>query len=376
MNEFQNKVQDMKDSMNEVMLESEETEISDNQEDRATRNEKGHRRGKRIKNRVNDLQHDNAVLGNQNQQLIALLQEQEARLAEAQAKAEQIAHNNNIYYENSLENEEQRILTEFKLAKENGDTEQEVMLSQRLADVTARKQTQKLHQALQQKERTQWQPPQPIQPIPQPQYFAPPPVEQSVNEYYEDWLEENSYADPNSPNYDQELSEEAEAIGRRAAKALKFNGGAHVIGTPEYYNIITNEMKFKYGINNNDAHEEESAYYPQQHQPLNQPRQSRQYAQEVPAYAVAPVSKKGSSMADRYVSTNYNNSARNNSAGGSLTQQEVNQAIRFAPVYTQMWGRTVSEEEAIAIYKSEKAKIPPEQRFHPGMQKLVLNQRY
>src|SRR5271154_1463905 len=209
MSEFQEKVQMMKEGMSnaiednpalissdlvndhdeELPIDSapEETQIprlSSNQ-----RNEKGRRTKKNLQDRLDAVIADNRAKEAQQQQLMAYLQDQERRLAEAQAKAEQNAHYSNVYYEQGLDNEEQRVLTELEFAKESGDIKKEVAMQQKLAEIAAQKQTQLLSKTLQKQ-----QPQQAIYQEPSAQYpqYQPQMIQQEpVNEYFAEWLEEN-----------------------------------------------------------------------------------------------------------------------------------------------------------------------------------------
>lgn len=378
MSEFKEKLQGMKDSINENMEQSNLDDgpifISDDvpqeeqNDETQVRNEQGRRKRRKLEKRFEEVLADNRGVKEHNHQLIAALQEQEARLEAMQAQVAQNTHYSNVYYEKSLENDEQRVLTELRVAKENADTDQEVVLSQRLAQIEAQKQTQLLSKTLQQQQVRQPQPANypPANYYPE-QQFAPPPQQEYVNEHFEDWLENNSWADPNSPNYNQELSSEVNEIALNLNKHLSFNKSSDVIGTPDYYRTISKIMNDKYNGSNTNDNE-----YDEYEEPVESQPQYRQPSPANGAYAVAPVTKRGSSMTE-----GYNRSiVRPTSRGTSLTQVEWDVAAKMASTYSIIWGRPVSEAEAVAEYVKQKRDIPSQQQFKPNMQKYVLQQNY
>ena len=305
---------------------------SDNQ-----RNEKGHRKRKNLKDKFDIILADNHAKTAQNQHLLAVLQEQERRLEEAQAKAEQNAHYSNVYYEQSLENDEKRILTELENAKESGDIKKEVYMQQQLAEIAAQRQTQLLSKTLYKQQQ-----PAPVN-YQDPSYYQPQQAYQQApaNEYYEDFLEENPWADPNSPEYDSNLRQEVSDYAAELDKNLKFKGQGSMIGTPEYYGALNNIMNERYGGNaNNDNQYNDNDYY-----------------EDNRAYEVAPVTKRGSSMADRYVSNNQNPN-HNQRKNVPLTKEEWDIAARLAPTLSKIYGRPFSVEEAVAEYYKQKMNPP------------------
>ena len=130
-------------------------------------------------------------------------------------------------------------------------------------------------------------------------------------------------------------------------------------------------MNDKYNKSNN-TNDNEYEEYEEHEEPVEPQPQYRQPSPANGAYAVAPVTKRGSSMTEGYNRT----PNRPTSRGTSLTQVEWDVAAKMAPTYSAMWGRTVSEAEAVAEYVKQKRDIPPQQQFKPNMQKYVLQQNY
>jgi hypothetical protein len=365
MSEFQEKLQMIKDGMKDNLniiennpalissnmvdggIEPHEDPSEDAPQQRAQppanqRNEKGHRKRKLVsKDRLDEVIADNRAKDAQQQQLLAVLQDQERRLEEAQARVEQSAHYSNVYYEQSLENDEKRILTELENAKENGDIKKEVYMQQRLAEIAAQRQTQLLSKTLHKQQQ-----PAPVN-YQDPSYYQPQPVRQQapINEHYEDFLEDNPWADPRSPEFDPNLRQEVNDFAMELDKNLKFKGQGNMIGTPEYFGALNNIMNEKYGGNgnvNNDNQYDDNDYY-----------------EDNRVYEVAPVTKRGSSMADRYVSNNQN-PGTNQRRNISLTKEEADIGAGLAPTLSKIYGRRITTEEAIAEYYRQKMLIPSE----------------
>src|SRR6478735_3244578 len=165
MNEFKEQLQAMKDTVNSELDIPQIDIVEDSppeepQEPYNTqKNDKGHRKPQRkIKNRLESVLAEKRMLEAEKQRLQAYVQDQEAAITELRAKTEQQAHYSNVYYEHGLETEQQRLKTEFKLAKEEGDTDKEVELQQRMVEVAAQKQAQLLSKTLQQSQPVYQQP--------------------------------------------------------------------------------------------------------------------------------------------------------------------------------------------------------------------------
>ncbi len=358
MSEFQEKLQTMKESVNSSLDEIQIDIIEDSpngeveETPRVQQNEKGHRKRK-VKDRLGALIAEKRILEIEKQRLQAYAQDQEIAISELRAKAEQNAHNSNIYYEDSLDNQQKRIRSEIKVAKDEGDTDKEIELQQRMAEIAAKKQTQLLSKSLQQQQPINYQ--QPYYPEPS---FAPVPshYEEPVNEALEDWLDDNGWADPNSSEFDQQLSAEANDIAAELNENLIANRAGNAVGTPEYYNTISRIMKKRIKVisdenDYNDINEQDNSQYRQNYNNDN-------------AYTVAPVTKRGSSMAEKYTPRDNNISPQRM----SLLPVERDIAIKLAPQLTIKYGRHISETEACALYWKEKMKLHPDDRLQPGAQ--------
>ncbi len=81
-------------------------------------------------------------------------------------------------------------------------------------------------------------------------YSPPKPVEihvDDVAEPYANWLDRNSWASSDSPDYDEGLTTEANQIARDLNKRLKLKGQSHLINSETYYDAIDSYFKDKYG---------------------------------------------------------------------------------------------------------------------------------
>lgn len=354
MSEFKEKLNNMKESMtddieyandaDDIVIRMPEDNVSEEEQPLEQfsnqRNEKGHRQrpGKNLKNRINSLTAQIKERENQNQQLLSLVQDQERRLSEAQSKADQNAYYTNVYYEQSLDNESQQVLSELKIAKENGEIDREVELSQRLSDISAKKQTQLLSKTLQKQQLNQNDNSNYYHPPPQNYNHSPAPID-DANEDLEEFLDSNPFLDPSSHEFDHEISNEISQFAADLNKVLKVNRNSNLIGTREYYDIVSEEINKRYGINNNTINDN---YY----EPVNEDINKK--------YGVAPVNRRGSSMADRYVSNNQNYNPRNNNQRMTLSPSEIQIAKNLIPTLQYVNNRTYTEQEAIAEYAKQK----------------------
>jgi hypothetical protein len=376
MSEFQEKLQVMKDHLedtntNPALIAAEDvvdeedegqlpfednTEYQEPEFEKPTvqHNEHGHRKRKTLRDKHTQILAENRAKDAQLQQAMAYIQEQERRLAEANARAEQSAHNSNIYYESSLDNDEQRVLSELEFAEESGETRKKIELQKRLAEIAAQKQTLLLSKSLNRQQPQQYQ-----EPVYQ-QYNQPPPQqefrEEPVNEYYEEWLDKHAWADQNSPEFDQDLYREVNELAIDLNKRLKFNNQVEMIGSRDYYNALSNIMNERYGIGNSNSNKDN-------YNDNNNINNYNDYDNHMQSYEVAPVTKKGTSMADRYIA---NRQASNGSKrpGMSLTQDQKELARKMAPALSKYSDHLVSVEESEAIYIDTARKKPWAQRYY------------
>jgi hypothetical protein len=73
----------------------------------------------------------------------------------------------------------------------------------------------------------------------------------NVNPYQEvgnEWIEKNSWANPQSPNFDQEMYQEADEYSIRLAKKYKLQGRGDEIGNSDFLDEVTDHIKNSYDI--------------------------------------------------------------------------------------------------------------------------------
>lgn len=277
------------------------------------------------------------------QELMNRIQEQEQRLADQQVLLEQNEQYKNAYYENNLHTREKAILSELKVAKEEGDVDKEIALSKELAKVTADQSTYGLYKSQLKNQNTNpvnynsYQEPQAnLYPNPTIRY------EEPINESYDLWLEKNTWADPESNNYSPRLREEANQLANELDEMLRYNGNAELIGTDAYFNSIDNLMSQIYSVNNHGQGQDQT------------PRDSQ-------SYNVAPVSRNGSSMADQYISRNPNNTRGHMSLSEDEYKIARNLQIKLPN------GRYATGDEAVRRYAEAKRFQDPH-----GSQKIII----
>lgn len=355
MDEFQGKMEELKsvmqnpgftttdeetpDSPIETPFESHEEPV---QEVKSRR--RSHKKREGLKYQLDHARYENRVKDAQNLELIERLQEKERLISEKQYQIEEAVNNDHNRYVNSLGLREQSILNELKVAKEEGDIQREIELTQAMAQVAADKSTYGLY-----KSQIKNQPQndsydeehyQPQTVVPQVTYQEPYQDEEIENEHLENWLEVNSWADPSSPNYSQKLRGEVNEFASDLDELLKYNGRADMIGTPEYFDSLDNLMKDRYGTGNERPQQQNTRY-------------------SGGGSMVAPVSRSGSSMSDQYVSRNPNSTR----GGMALTKDEY--AIARNLQIPMSNGRMRSAAEAIELYKEGK-RYRSEDPMHPN----------
>lgn len=308
-----------------------------------------------LKKRIDQVTFEKNVREAQTQELLAKVQEQERRIAEQQSLLEQNEQHKNAYYENNLQTREKAIINELKVAKEEGDVDKEISLSKELAKVAADQSTYGYYKSqLQNQSRDDaYQASRYDQSniYPQPTFSnelqGPNNYEEPVNEAYDNWLENNSWADPESQNYSPRLRDEAVQLSNEFDEMLRYNGKSEFIGTPAYFNSIDNLMSERYAVQGSGARQEQ------------EPRQREQ--QSYTPAAVAPVSRSGSSMADQYMTNHPNNTRRHI----QLTEDEYKIARNLQIKLPN--GKYATGDEAVRRYAEAKRSQNPH-----GSQKLVI----
>jgi len=293
-----------------------------------------------FKKRIDQLTYENRIKEAQTQELLAKVQRQEQLLAEKQNQLEQNEYHKNAYYENNLQNREAAILNELKVAKEEGDVDKEISLSKALAQVTAEQSTYNLYKAQIKPKENSFAPEEFFEPRPnvyQQNVSEDIDYGESGNEEYESWLEKNPWADPESPNFSPRLRNEINDLATELDETLRYNGYADMIGTSEYFNSLDNLMADRYRVSAKDSAK-----------PSNQS-------------TVAPVSRRGSSMADQYVAKNPNSTR----GSMSLTEDEYKIARNLQIKLPN--GRYATGDEAVKRYAEAKRYASPD-----GSNKLVI----
>lgn len=96
----------------------------------------------------------------------------------------------------------------------------------------------------------------------QPQVINQPPPQQMVQEDYripdnhpyagvgEEWVKTNSWADPESSNFDKDMYEESDNYSISLMKQYRYEGRGNEIGSPEFFEDITDHVKDTFGITN------------------------------------------------------------------------------------------------------------------------------
>jgi len=80
----------------------------------------------------------------------------------------------------------------------------------------------------------------------QEQYQNDPSHYQEFNENAQDWLEKNAWANPYSPDFDQDLHTEADEFSIKLARRYKISGKGDEIGSSEFFDEISSYMRDHY----------------------------------------------------------------------------------------------------------------------------------
>ena len=263
-----------------------------------------------FKERISKLVHENRNKDYVNLTLKQQLEEKERELAHKDEMLRQKDSINSQLFESNKQTEERSILSNLRQAKEEGDIDEEIKYSQDLARIKAE---QMAYDVL--KIQQQYQP-QPVQeettfyPTIDYQSASDHDIEMDLPEEYTNFLDRNTWANPESSNYSERLRAEADLIASEFNESLKFNNQAHLIGTQDYFDSIEGLMRDRYAP---PSEQEDDSSYEQE------PVQYQQQRRTPPA---AGVSRRGSTMADQYISQKPGQSNK----AYTLTEKEYNWA--------------------------------------------------
>lgn len=315
------------------------------------------------RNRVDVLVHENGGLQQQNKFLAQQLEEERAmRLREREMRLQEREQlesyqtqlhkkdvESNEYYETSLDAYEASVTERIKKAIEDGDVDGQIALTSELADVKAKKNVNQLAQhnkyerqaqelRLRQMQEETYAPVEPSPEVP------PTPA---VNVHFQDWIEENPWFQE-SPR----LRKEAEQIGQDLADRLAFNKQSHVIGTPDFYDKISELMSAQYKLGDHETMGQQTHENPYIEQEA--PAMKQQPNPFTGLSPVAPVTRRtGNTMADQYVSD------KSNAALRTLSKEEFAIA-RHLPV------RKRGENEVDLVRRFSAAKNYPKSPLPGG----------
>ncbi len=306
-----------------------------------------------FKERISRLTNDVHTQKQTNQMLQAELAEKNRLLQLKEQELRNRELNTQRLYESNLENEERSILQNLKLAKEDGDIDAEIKFQQDLARVKGEQTTYNVL-----KQQQQYTPsdvedsdttfyPTNTNPYnydesqyaddPQDQY------EEDLPEAYQEFLDRNPWANPNSQQYSPELADEATVFAAELNKRLKFNNSSNMIATDEYFSTIENVMRERYSVDDSESDAEED---------YNDYDQSEQYQQQARSISpVGGVSRQGATMADQYAMN------KGSKSTVRLTPDEFKLARNLQIPDPKREGYFLPSEEAVKRYAQSKAKF-------------------
>jgi hypothetical protein len=294
--------------------------------------------------RFDQLMYERDLLEQQNNFKNSVIEDQQRQLQEIQNQLQHKDKLSNDYFETALQERESAIIREIKRAKEDGDVDVEVKLIEELADIKAKKSTNSLFQYQQQEQAAER-----VERFKQQDYV---PIEttiptnnSNVPAEFREWLEENTWY-----NTSPRLRQEADVIAQDLSDRFAFNNEGHLIGTPYFFQCVTDSMQDRYRLANKaparkmmerDAYEDEIVV-PEYESPVNN---------------VAPVTRRGINMADQYVQNRFPSQGQNTVR--ALTKEEYAIA-RHLPI------RQKGEGEVDLVRRYAQAKNYPRSPLEGG----------
>lgn len=169
---------------------------------------------------------------NRIQELARRAQEAERRASEFEARAQQEAElrrQSDIammsHYETGLRSKEKGIRAELSEAMSLGDTEKQIDLQTELMQVR-----NDLNGVSEWRKEAEREPVKPVQQQPQAD-----PQQPTLEPRTRDWIAANSWFQPQSPDFDREMHEEATTYARKLERRFKAEGRADEIGSKKYF---------------------------------------------------------------------------------------------------------------------------------------------
>jgi hypothetical protein len=255
---------------------------------------KRHSSTRRVENLLyerGNLEQQNTFLAQQAQEKDDIIAAQQQQLQSFYTELQKKEEEGSQYLETAFDIREEALLKEIKRAKEEADIDAEIQLISELTDIKAKKNTYQYQQSQkqqQQVEAAKYINEEPYVPIET--YMPPAPASAPVDEAYLDWLEDNSWYEHNP-----RLRKEADQYAQELADTLSFNNQAHMIGTAEFRDSITNIMRSHYGIGDN-TQMSESPQQAQQHYDYG-----NYSAQRDIVAPVTQITQRGGNMANNYI---------------------------------------------------------------------------
>lgn len=217
--------------------EAEEAEPEDEDQDEEEEEEEEPRPRKR------DAERRIAELARRAQEAERRAQETEARLRQEAALRQQSDIAMMTHYEQRLRGEANVVLSQIEEASNMGDARKQAELQAKFnqiqsdlsgVDAWRREAEAQLLQAQ-------------AQPVPQPQQ----PQQQQKSQVTleprtRDWIEKNTWFQPQSPDFDPEMHEEATLYARRVERRYKAEGRADEIGSASYFKEIDRHMRSEF----------------------------------------------------------------------------------------------------------------------------------
>lgn len=165
-------------------------------------------------------------------------QEVEARLQQAEQLRQQSDMAMMTHYEQRLIGQAQVIKQQLIDAHSIGDSERIVELQGEYYKL--QNDLNSIENWKAQQELTQPQPKQAVQPQPQPERQQQP--QPTLEPRTADWIQKNSWFQPNSPDFDPEMHEEATIYARRVERRYRAEGREDEIGSIDYFTEIDRHM--------------------------------------------------------------------------------------------------------------------------------------
>jgi hypothetical protein len=167
-----------------------------------------------------------------------------------------------VHYEGRIEAELKIAKTNLATAIDSGDSTKQADAQAEVAKLASEKQTIDNWKAT----HPEGAAPEPKKEEPKPQPQAQP---QQVSQEFGAWMKENDWFVPNTASFDLDMHQEAVLYGRKLERVYQRDGREDEIGTPQYWDDITQHMRGEFPDNFEEEQEQPKQKTPFKAKPMS-----------------------------------------------------------------------------------------------------------